>query len=415
MRVLRLAQYIINPNYPQHAKNDSGYGRSVWDICRYSSQNGNEEYLYTYSNLDTMSVEGVNFIDGNHRRLLRYSNLETFLGLFKMFPIAIKLKGNDLRTRIAYFMYSSSYGYIQHIIEKVKPDVIHIHGLTYATLPFVRAAIESDIPFVVTLHGLNMEITQNKLERNFEIEQIKNLNKKGVYITIIGSGMYKQICEKCSINNTNSIVTINHGIDPSSFDTNQSKEELQKSFGIQNKKVIVSVGSLSKRKNHSGLIRAVSLLTKDEKAKTVVFIVGEGPLRSKLEREIKDLDLSDVIYLVGRKNSKELSRFYSIADITIMLSDIEGFGRPILESYLFGVPVLVFKDLEAVDDLYKEGSMFLINERTDDAVVAKIREVLNTKINPGHIVNHALTKTWDSAVNEYIKVYKKAVKNGNHS
>lgn len=407
MRILRFSQYITNSNIPEFDRNKSGYGRSVWDISRYSSKLGNEEFLYTYANRQERKLEDVTIIEGKFEKVYKHFDLKSFLLVFKMVLLSFLLKGFNLRARIACVVYSSKYGYISQVIKEVNPNIIHIHGLTYWTLPFILAAKKSGIPYVVTLHGLNMNVIENKISRSFEKKQIERLNSEGVILTLIGSGMLDTIIENCEVENEDGLVVINHGMDGSTFTFDNDTQNIKKELGIIKKKVILSVGSLSERRNQITLVRAVSKMPKDVIDSIVVFIVGNGPMRTALESEINKFGLENTIKLLGEKNHSELSSLYAISDVTAVLSKVEGFGRPILESFLFGVPVVAFSDLDAVQDLYKDGCMYLVNDRDDECVSNKIVEVLNRKKDSKMIKEFASTKTWAAASCKYQEIYSR--------
>lgn len=405
MKILRFAPYITNSKIPEHSERQTGFGRSVWDITRYSAKSGNEEFLYTFRNNNEKVIENVCLLEGKKINLIKNINYKTIIELFRAIPRVFQMHGNPWKIRLSYFLASSSYGYIEKLIKTVKPEIIHIHGLTYQTLPFIEAAKKSNIPYVVTLHGLNMNTVSNQLESNFEKKQISMLNKNNIYITIIGSGMLKTIKENCTLVNPKRIVTINHGIDDSTLNPQQNVGNIIRKMNLYEKKVLISVGSLIERKNHDSLIESISKLENEEKKKLIIFIIGEGPMRSKLEELIRNFDLNDTVFLVGQKNHIELSEYYAVADFSLLLSHIEGFGRPILESYYFGVPVITFNDLDAIEDLYVRNGMFIINERSSEAIASKIREVINLEISPAEMKNFAQSKTWDAAVLKYNEVY----------
>lgn len=406
MRILRLAQYIINYEYKEFSKNSSGYGRSVWDISRYSSKMGNEEYLYTFGNKDKKIIENVHIVEGNNKDVYSKIDKKTIIGIIKMIGTLSVSKGISFKEKLACIYYYGKYGYIKNIIDIINPDVIHIHGLTFATRSLLDAALESGKPVVVTLHGLNMNTSSSKAEVNYEIEQIKYLNDKNVCITVIGSGMKNTIESMNYIEILENIKTVNHGIDSSSFNFSLNKVEIKEKLNILNKKVLISVGSLSERRNQIQLISSISKLSESEKNEIIVYIIGDGPYKQILHDEIRKFKLEQTIFLLGNLNHSELSAYYTMSDMTLLLSKVEGFGRPILESYLFGVPVIAFNDLDAVNDLYIEGGMFLIDKRSDEAVIAKIRELISTEVNSDLIKAYASKKTWDEVSLKYEVIYK---------
>src|SRR5690606_23220413 len=98
---------------------------------------------------------------------------------------------------------------------------------------------------------------------------------------------------------------------------------------------LVSVGSLSSKKNFETSVRAISVLREYVSSYT---IIGEGPERKNLERIISDYKLEDVVKLVGWSDSIE--PYLSEADIQIIPSLWEGFGLVAVEGMSTGLSIV---------------------------------------------------------------------------
>jgi glycosyltransferase involved in cell wall biosynthesis len=98
---------------------------------------------------------------------------------------------------------------------------------------------------------------------------------------------------------------------------------------------LVSVGSLTYKKNFITIVRSLSHLKSEFENYT---IVGEGVERPKLERLICDLDLTEKVRLVGWSDSIEA--YFSNADIQLIPSLWEGFGLVAVEGMSTGLPVV---------------------------------------------------------------------------
>ena len=68
---------------------------------------------------------------------------------------------------------------------------------------------------------------------------------------------------------------------------------------------------------------------------------GEGPLKHKLERQVRDLGLSDCVFFIGGIPEEELALHYRSADCFVLPSRaLECFGLVILESFAAGTAVI---------------------------------------------------------------------------
>lgn len=171
--------------------------------------------------------------------------------------------------------------------------------------------------------------------------------------------------------NQEKIKVIRCGVDPEKFvpatriHSNDKEVEL------------LAVARLAELKNISFLVEICSSLQKQGYRYTCT-IVGDGPERLKLERQIRKLDLEDRVFLKGMISQEELVNFYQNADIFVMTSKSEGIPvvameamasrLPIIAPSIKGIPELV------VDD--KTGFLFPENalEKATDAVVKVIKD-----------------------------------------
>ena len=102
----------------------------------------------------------------------------------------------------------------------------------------------------------------------------------------------------------------------------------------------IVVGCVGNYKPGKGLL---SLLTvadqlRLERPDLRYVLVGEGPLRSDLERGIRRLALGDIVVLHGREaNARSL---YGAFDIFVQASDSEGLPNVILEAAASGLPIV---------------------------------------------------------------------------
>jgi glycosyltransferase involved in cell wall biosynthesis len=99
---------------------------------------------------------------------------------------------------------------------------------------------------------------------------------------------------------------------------------------------ILTVGSLKKQKNHTLLISAFSRICRTLNAK--LTILGEGELRSNLERLISRLDLQDFVSLPGF--SLYPHQWYCTADLFVLSSDWEGLPTVLIEALECGLPIV---------------------------------------------------------------------------
>lgn len=124
-------------------------------------------------------------------------------------------------------------------------------------------------------------------------------------------------------------------IEPSG-NAEQGRELLSLWHIPQNARKLVFAGRLAPEKNVSFLLRALVHLKKELYH---LFVVGDGPSRKKLEREVKELSLENVTFTGFLPREQVLSLFHA-SDLFVFASESETQGLAVLEALSCGLPVV---------------------------------------------------------------------------
>ena len=84
-------------------------------------------------------------------------------------------------------------------------------------------------------------------------------------------------------------------------------------------------------------------------------LLGDGPLRPALEKQVRDLALTDAVSMPGFLQYKDLPTHYARASAFIHASTTEQWGLVVNEAMASGLPVLVSNRCGCVPDLIHEG------------------------------------------------------------
>jgi len=142
------------------------------------------------------------------------------------------------------------------------------------------------------------------------------------------------------------IHVVNPNVNIERLNGNIAPDVIQKKFGLQGKKCILSMGRLVERKGQDMMIRALPEIL--NKIPNVHYIIaGRGSYEVQLRKLAKDLSVESHITFTGYVSDDDLGSYYALCDVFAMISreipekgDIEGFGIVYLEANLFGKPVV---------------------------------------------------------------------------
>lgn len=149
------------------------------------------------------------------------------------------------------------------------------------------------------------------------------------------------------------------------------------------------VGTVNKRKNLVSIIKAMSLIKKENLLPLVV--VGNGPTDylNELKLLISKYRLEKYVFFMGQIDNHKLKVLYKNARFTSLPSHYEGFGIPIIESLFTGTPVLTSTNSSLPEAAGECG--LLINPNS----IEDIKEALSMLINHDEVLEKLKTKIPD--------------------
>jgi len=141
--------------------------------------------------------------------------------------------------------------------------------------------------------------------------------------------------------------------------------------------IILMVSRLSKEKNIGLAIDAMAEIVK-EFPKTLLLIVGDGPEAGSLKFKVQSSKLEKNVIFAGWKDA--LGDYYKSADLYLLTSDFEGWGRTVIEAAYMGVPV-VMSHVGLAGEVIEHGkSGFLFKPRGVKALVEILRKVISGEV-----------------------------------
>jgi len=192
------------------------------------------------------------------------------------------------------------------------------------------------IPQIGVIHDLNFEHYPEDLPKNvlkYYKKYMPLFSRKAEKIITVSNFSKTDIVENYGISPKKIIVIYNGGNDAfRALNTNQKKVFIEKNNN--NRPFFIYVGSLHKRKNIERMLRGFKKFNFLNKMDFI--IVGTEMWKSQLNLD----GLLDNVRFLGRKSGSELVNWVASSSALIYVSYFEGFGLPVLEGMLSGVPVV---------------------------------------------------------------------------
>ncbi len=173
--------------------------------------------------------------------------------------------------------------------------------------------------------------------------------------------------------------------------------------------IILMASRLTKEKNFLLALKSFAKAKQEITKKSGLVIVGSGQEKEKIKQIIKELKLmNDVVIEPWVEN---LSAYYQTADLFLLTSNYEGYGRTLIESAEAGCPVLTTNIGLVGEIITKENGLTCSvgdHECLTEKIIWATNNIEKLKILANQLKNDLATKILLDKT-EYLKKYKESL------
>ena len=276
------------------------------------------------------------------------------------------------------------------------PDVIHLASPALLGNYVARFARKSEIP---TLSVYQTDLAGFANHYGFQIAN-STLNK---FVGRVHSNSDRTLAPSTSACNYLNDLGVpgvelwRRGVDAERFRPENRDQELRNSLlgNRPDRTLIGYVGRLAHEK------RLEDLISLDEQDDVQLVIVGDGPVRARLERK-----LPNAIF-TGFKGGADLARMYASLDIFIHTGQHETFCQSIQEALASGVPVIAPNSGGPIDLVENGKTGYLINTGNPKEIKRVVKLIQQSDTSELRQVTResVVNRTWQSINQELISHY----------
>lgn len=409
MKILEFPNYITINSDKELSRNTTGYGYMTIDIATSIAKQGIEVDLLTQSYF----TKGKKYKEVN---ILKRTWNDFFLNIkFRHILKAIKMIVKDkipIKRMPYIFLYNLSMGYFEKALKLNNYELVHIHGIGYNTIPIIETCKKYNTKYLITLHGLisfSDSVQLSKEGKQKEKALIQSAEKYHTPVSVISTGIRKVILDYLKITDSKIFFVIPNGCDIKADKISEQVNIRTKHNIGSEKKILLCVGNIGKRKNQIQIVNAFARLPETKKQELVVLFLGGDTTNGRLNQTISNFGLETSLITCGNIPRDIVHAYYSQADYNIVASISEGFGLSMIEGFVYGLPTITFSDLDAVPDLYNDDVMILVDERTDETLAEGISKMIDIKWNRDLIKIHAKRFSLDEMAVKYVDLMKKII------
>ena len=207
---------------------------------------------------------------------------------------------------------------LREVIRDFRPDVVHTH-LSTATWWGAGAAHREGLPCVAHVHGLTSLLWYRRAD------------------LLVGPSHGATDFLLAHRLPPARVAMVYNGLDPADFEGLPSRAEVRRQLGLPPAAPVVgTVAHLSAKKGHRILLQAMAELS-GRYPDLQVVLMGEGPLRGRLEQLTRRLGLEDRVHFLGYRH--DALALTPALDVTVLPSlRHDTLGLCLVEAAFLGIP-----------------------------------------------------------------------------
>ena len=254
-------------------------------------------------------------------------------------------------------------------------DLVHCHTPMGAVIARLAAKNTNIMPVIYTAHGFHFYKGASFFNWLVFYPIEKCLAKYTDALITINQEDYKN-AQKFKLRNKNNVFLVNGiGIHTKVNKISSARKKIRDNFGVGDHDCLfISVGELSKRKNHQIIIKALANLG-DNNIK--YMICGDGATKNSLKHMISELRLDNQVILAGYQEN--IKNIMEAADVFVFPSKQEGLSVALMEAMAFGMPIIC-SDIRGNHDLIENEVNGLLVPMNDVTAYSRaIRKLVDDK------------------------------------
>lgn len=231
-------------------------------------------------------------------------------------------------------------------------DIMHVHGNSATMVLELIAAKFAGVKLRIA-HSHNTTCKQKLIDKAFRPLFYSLLNGRMACGKEAGEWLFKK----------KPFIIVNNGIIVKKYSfSSDLGDQVRSKYGFQDKFIIGHVGNFNEQKNHLFLIDVFYEYHKINPS-SVLFLIGDGPLKEKLEQKVKSLHLQQSVVFVGSVSNPEY--YLNAIDLIVMPSLFEGLPLTMIEEQANGLQILAADSITSDANIAGQVTFKSLQDGTD--------------------------------------------------
>jgi len=301
------------------------------------------------------------------------------------------------------------------IINELKPDLVHSHGIGFMGIKGMWSAWQCKRPLALTFHTMVMDamtyytpfrLNLDLLARGLRLYLRVFLHKCSA-VVVPSFAILKELEGLAPHMRLTDVIPT--GVDTTRFRPDVDGSWVRQRHGLDGHEVVLHVGRIAYEKDLNVLMSAFARL-KSWRPKAKLLLVGRGPYEPGLRALVRKKGIADDVIFAGFIPDDELPSYYAASDAFAIASRFETQGLAILEAMASGRPVAGV-NYRAIPEFVRDGrNGFLFPPRDANGAAAAIDLCLDDRTRLGRGARQtAEGYTVESTTRKLLRVYETLV------
>ncbi len=267
---------------------------------------------------------------------------------------------------------------------RAKPKILHTHSSKAGILGRIAGKL-AGVPIIIhTFHGFGFNDQQRPWTRRFFIA-VEKLTARFSTRLIFVSKSNMEEARRLRIGTPGKYQLIRSGVPLSKIVAEGKgidRPTFLKEHGVPaTARVVTTIGAFKPQKNLGDFIEMAKIIS-GELPDIYFFIIGDGGLRPKFERQVVDMGLKGRLFMPGWR--RDATRFLAVSDIFVMTSLWEGLPRSLVEAMALGIPPVCY-ETDGVLDLLEAREGTMVPRGHVNQLTELVSDLLNNKEKRRHV------------------------------
>lgn len=261
---------------------------------------------------------------------------------------------------------------LRNLIDTLRPDLIQTHNVKSGFV-YSRLRPRPRVPWIAFQHGYTVPDLKMRIYNQLDRLTLRSADR---VVTVCQAFVPQLLAYGVQ---PDRVRILHNSILPPPPVSQSDQLQLRREFGLgPDDTVILNIGRFSKEKGHADLLKALSLLRRQNPdLEWKLILVGTGPEQPRIARLSAELGLTDRVVMAGFRSA--VTPFFAISGLFVLPSHSEGSPNVLLEAMASRLPI-VATQAGGTPEIAGDGETALLVEvRNPPAMAHAIRRLMLEK------------------------------------